>query len=142
MPLKLIVEYLVNTVDRGGNMLLNVGPDPDGIIPPAHVERLKEVGQWLAKNGEGIYGTRPGPFEPVDDYYGSTHKGNTIYIHLLKMPVKGNEFKLSASDKTVVSCRILGGPKVKFSQDQNGITIDVKTMQLDPIVTTLALETK
>jgi alpha-L-fucosidase len=142
MPLKLIIDYLVNTVDRGGNMLLNVGPDPDGVIPTAHVERLREVGQWLAKNGEGIYGTRPGPFEPVDDYYGSTHKGNTIYIHLFKMPVEANEIKLPASDKTIISCKILGGPKMKFSQDQNSITIDLKTTQLDPIVTTLVLETK
>jgi alpha-L-fucosidase len=142
MPLKLIVEYLVNTVDRGGNMLLNVGPDADGVIPPAHVARLKEVGQWLAKNGEGIYGTRPGPFEPVDDYYGSTHKENKIYIHLLKIPAGATEIKLPASEKRVVSCKILGGPKAKFSQDQNGITIRVDTTQLNPIVTTLALETK
>ena len=142
MPLKLIVEYLVNTVDRGGNMLLNVGPDPDGIIPPAHVERLKEVGRWLAINGEGIYGTRPGPFEPVENYYGSTHKGNTIYIHLLKMPEGTTDITLPASKKRVVSCKILGGPKAKFSQDKNGITIRLDTTQLDPIVTTVALETK
>jgi len=142
MPLKLIVDYLVNTVDRGGNMLLNVGPDADGVIPPAHVERLKEVGQWLVKNGEGIYGTRPGPFEPVDDYYGSTYKGNWIYIHLLNMPEGAREIKLPASDKTIISCKILGESKAKFTQDQNGITISLDTTQLDPIVTTLALETK
>lgn len=123
-------------------MLLNVGPDPDGIIPPAHVERLKEVGRWLAINGEGIYGTRPGPFEPVENYYGSTHKGNTIYIHLLKMPEGTTDITLPASKKRVVSCKILGGPKAKFSQDKNGITIRLDTTQLDPIVTTVALETK
>jgi len=142
MPLKLIIEYLVNTVDRGGNMLLNVGPDADGVIPAAHVERLKEVGQWLVKNGAGIYGTRPGPFEPVDDYYGSTHKGNTIYIHILKMPAGASEIKLPSIDKTIVSCKILGGPHVKFSQDGDGITINLDTTKLDPVVTTLALETR
>lgn len=142
MPLELIIDYLVNVVDRGGNMLLNVGPDPNGVIPPTHVERLREVGQWLAKNGEGIYGTRPGPFEPVDDYYGSTYKGNRIYIHLLKMPEGATEIKLPTSDKMITSCKILGGPEVKFSQDQNGITINLNTTQLSPIVTTIVLETK
>ena len=142
MPLRLIIEYLVNTVDRGGNMLLNVGPDPDGIIPTTHVERLAEVGQWLVVNGEGIYDTRPGPFEPVDDLYGSTHKRNKIYIHVLKLPEGATEFKLPASDKTITSCRILGGSRLKFSQNQNGVTINLNQMQLSPILTTIRLDTK
>lgn len=142
MPTKLIVDYLVNTVDRGGNMLLNVGPDADGVIPPSHVERLKEVGQWLFKNGDGIYGTRPGPFEPVDDYYGSTHKGKKIFIHVLKMPEEATEIKLPKNEKTIISCIVLGGAKLKFLQDQNGIKIALNAKQLDPIVTTLVLETK
>jgi hypothetical protein len=58
------------------------------------------------------------------------------------MPEGATEIKLPASDKTIVSCKILGGPKAKFSQDQNGITISLDTAKLDPIVTTLALETK
>ena len=83
MSLKDIIVMLVNTVDRGGNMLLNVGPDAQGVIPETHIARLKEVGDWLQKYGESIYGTRPGPFEPKDDMYGSVQKDNLIYIHLL-----------------------------------------------------------
>ncbi|MBT2560998.1 MULTISPECIES: alpha-L-fucosidase [unclassified Pedobacter] len=142
IPLKLIVDMLVNTVDRGGNMLLNVGPDPDGVIPPTHVARLKEVGDWLKKNGQGIYGTRPGPFQPVDNYYGSTHKGNKIYVHLVKMPDGSSEIKLPALNKVVSSSKVLDGPKVKFKQDNNGITLTIDPTQLDPIVTTFVLETK
>lgn len=142
MSLKAIVDMLVNTVDRGGNMLLNVGPDPDGVIPPTHVERLKEVGQWLEKNGEGIYGTRPGPFAPVDDYYGSTHKGNKIYIHLVKLPQGVTEMKLPAIDKVITSCKILGGSNVKFAQDQTGITLFIDHKKLDPVVTTFVIQTK
>ncbi|MES2277477.1 MAG: alpha-L-fucosidase [Bacteroidota bacterium] len=142
MTLKNVVDMLVNTVDRGGNMLLNVGPDPDGVIPPASVARLKEVGAWLGYNGESIYGTRPGPFEPVDDYYGATHKGNKIYIHLVKMPNGATEIKLPPTNNTVISCKILNGKKVKFKQDQNGVTLTVDTTRLDPIVTTFALGTK
>ncbi|MEO7582732.1 MAG: alpha-L-fucosidase, partial [Ferruginibacter sp.] len=142
MPLKLIVDMLVNTVDRGGNMLLNVGPDPDGVIPPTHVQRLKEVGAWLARNGEGIYQTRPGPFQPVDGFYGTTHKGNNIYIHLLKMPEGGMEIKLPPIGQTIVACNILNGKKVRYKQDETGITLNVDTTQLDPLVTTFVLKSK
>jgi alpha-L-fucosidase len=139
MPLKSVINMLVNTVDRGGNMLLNVGPDPDGVIPATHVARLKEIGNWLNKNGESIYGTRPGPFQPVDGIYGTTHKGNKIYIHLTKMPDGSSELTLPAMDQKVTSCRILKGPRIKFKQDKAGITLTIDQQQLDPVVTTLAL---
>lgn len=142
MSLKSIVDMLVNTVDRGGNMLLNVGPDPDGVIPPAHVARLKEVGQWLAENGEGIYGTRPGPFPPIDEYYGSTHKGNKIYVHLVKVPEGATQIHLPALDKVVVSCEVLGGSEVKFSQNETGIDLALNQQELKPVVTTFVLKTK
>jgi len=142
MPLKKIVTMLVNTVDRGGNMLLNVGPDPDGVIPPTHVDRLKEVGNWLAKNGESIYQTRSGPFEPVDDFYGATYKGNNIYIHLLKKPEGEAVIKLPPIKQTVTSCSVLHGKKVKFHQDAAGIKLDLSAIALDPIVTILILKTK
>jgi hypothetical protein len=58
------------------------------------------------------------------------------------MPAGATEIKLPASEKRVVSCKILGGLKAKFSQDQNGITIRLDTTQLNPIVTTLRLKTK
>jgi alpha-L-fucosidase len=133
---------LVNTVDRGGNMLLNVGPDPDGVIPPSHVERLKEVGKWLAKNGESIYQTRPGPFQPVDDFYGATYRGNKIYIHLLKIPEGTAVIKLPPIRQIIKTCMVLHGKKIKFHQDPTGITLDLATVQPDSLVTTLVLKTK
>ena len=45
---------LVNVVGRGGNVLLNVGPDRDGVIPPSHVDILRQVGHWLGVNGKGF----------------------------------------------------------------------------------------
>jgi alpha-L-fucosidase len=142
MSLKEVIDMLVNVVDRGGNILLNVGPGPDGVIPFSHVKRLKEVGRWLAVNGEGIYGTRPGPFQPIDDYYGSTHKENKIFVHLVKLPENSTKIKLPAIDKKIVSCKILGGKRVRFSQDEKGIALFVTPETLNPVVTTFALETK
>lgn len=54
-----LVTVLVDIVSRGGNLLLDIGPDADGTIPVIMEERLAEIGAWLAVNGEAIYGTRP-----------------------------------------------------------------------------------
>ncbi len=59
MNAKGIVHLLINCVANGGNLLLNVGPRGDGTLCPMQVQRLKSVGDWLAVNGEAIYGTRP-----------------------------------------------------------------------------------
>lgn len=142
MSFRSIVQMLVDVVDRGGNMLLNVGPDADGVIPPTHAARLKEVGDWLNKNGESIYDTRPGPFQPIDSLYGSTHKGSIIYIHLLKSSKVTSELQLPPISQKILSCAILNGKKIKFKQDKNGITLKIDAARLDAAVTTLALKTK
>jgi alpha-L-fucosidase len=55
------LDMLIRGPGGDGNILLNVGPRPDGVIDPEQAARLKEIGAWLAKNGESIYGTRGGP---------------------------------------------------------------------------------
>lgn len=137
MSFEEIINMLVNTVDRGGNMLLNVGPDAQGRIPETHVARLKEVGAWLQKYGESIYGTRPGPFEPVDDQYGSVQKSNLIYIHLLSAP---DTLVLPPLPKKIRKCRQLGGQKLKFVQSENEIRISLDKLDPDGNVSTLVME--
>jgi alpha-L-fucosidase len=56
-----LIHLLVNIVAKGGNFLLNVGPDADGVLPEPAVQRLKEIGRWMQVNGDAIYGTRPVP---------------------------------------------------------------------------------
>ncbi len=79
-----IVEYLSNCVVRDMVLLLNVGPDRHGVIPSNVAEELLKTGKWLNQFGEAIYGTRGGPFEPVDGQYGFCTKGKTLYIHIQK----------------------------------------------------------
>lgn len=142
MSRKSIIQMLVNVVDRGGNMLLNVGPDPDGVIPPAHVARLKEVGDWLDKNGTSIYGTRAGPFQPVDSLYGSTHKRDMIYIHLINSSKVTSKLSLPPINQKVLWCAVLNGEKLKFKQNEKGIELMINNQVLDPAVTTIAIKIK
>jgi alpha-L-fucosidase len=134
-----VVTMLVNTVVRGGNVLLNVGPDKDGVIPDAHVARLKEIGDWLAKYGESIYSTRPGPFQPVDRQYGATYRGKTIYVHIWKWPA--DTLVLPALKEKIASARALtrDGP-VAFTQSDSNVTLSFPVEKHDALDTIIALE--
>ena len=68
-------------VPAGGNLLLNVGPMPSGKIPPPMVERLREVGQWLKRNGQSIYGADSFRRMYYDQAF-KTKKGDKVYLHL------------------------------------------------------------
>ncbi len=84
-PAAQLVRELCEIVSRGGNLLLNVGPDPDGVIPPASVERLQELGRWLRLNGEAIYDTDAGAFPPTGPLR-FTRRGDTHYVIATEWP--------------------------------------------------------
>lgn len=116
-----IVRTLIKTVGGNGNLLLNVGPMPDGRIEPRQVDLLKGVGKWVAVNGEGIYGTRGGPFLPGDKM-ASTHAGQVIYLHVMDKSVKEILLPLPQGVKaTRVS--ILGGKSVSYDNRQGELLI-------------------
>jgi alpha-L-fucosidase len=73
-----LIQLLVDVVGKGGNFLLNVGPQPDGQLPAEAVARMREIGAWLEVNGEAIYGTRPiAPYKEGDVVF--TKKANKVY---------------------------------------------------------------
>lgn len=135
---KEIITHLVNAVSRNGNMLLNVGPDADGVIPPTQVERLREVGVWLDKFGESVYETRPGPFQPMDGVFGSVHKGLTVYVHVLSWPQE--VLRLPTMPKRIVTSRLLGGGTVTVRQTDRGVEISVPAADRREIDTIIALD--
>src|SRR4029077_18268338 len=77
-----LVHLLVKAAGYDANLLLNVGPMPNGKIQPEFDERLREGGQWLARNGGAIYGTRVGPVA-ARDWGVTTRKGDTVFVHVL-----------------------------------------------------------
>ncbi len=77
-----VLTYLVKASGYGANLLLNVGPMPNGEIQDYQQDRLREIGQWLAKYGDAIYGTEGGLVSPNDDYV-FTKKGSQIFLHVL-----------------------------------------------------------
>ncbi len=76
-----LIRYLVNAAGMGANLLLNVGPQPNGEIPAAALERFKAIGQWLGKYGETFYATEAGDFKE-QPWGTSTRKGDKLYVHV------------------------------------------------------------
>ena len=105
-----VVDILCRTVGGDGNLLLNVGPMPDGRIEPRQVEVLKKVGAWMDVNGESIYGTRGGPWKPTEQI-ASTRKGSVVYVHVLK--AGGDTVELPVLPRKIKSASVLGGGEVK-----------------------------
>jgi len=132
-----MIRMLVNVVGRGGNVLLNVGPDRDGVIPPTHVQRLMEVGQWLETHGEAIYGTRPGPFQP-GDWGVSTHRDKTVYVHVLKWP--GAKLNLPALPAKVLRASIVTGGEANVSQTADGLELSVPPASRSDLDTVIAFD--
>ena len=136
---KELIHYLARAAGHNANFLLNVGPRPDGTIQPEFVERLKEVGAWLAKYGESIYGTRGGPIPPRD-WGVTTRKGTRVYLHLLKLEDEVLAFPKFGAVKSALLLK--DGSKVEILENQMGYMLRVPMDARDPIDTVLVLQTQ
>ncbi len=132
------IQTLALTAGGNGNLLLNVGPMMDGRIEQRQIDRLKEIGEWLNKYGESIYGTRGGPFKP-QHWIASTHKGNKIYIHLLKWP-DGELILPVIKSVKVKGVELLKDKTLTFEQKKGEIVIHLPEEPVDPDDTVLVIE--
>jgi alpha-L-fucosidase len=137
-PLAHLLELLVGAAGRDGNMLLNVGPRPDGKIDPAQEARLREIGQWLSLYGEGIYGTRGGPWLP-GTYGVSTHNGNRVYVHVLH-PSQNFTLVLPTLPAHILKAEVLHGSGVPFQQTVRTLTLNLPQVPPDTIDIVVKLE--
>jgi alpha-L-fucosidase len=138
---KELIQLLADTAGKGGNLLLDVGPGPDGTIRPEFTERLLAMGAWLKVNGDSIYGTTYGPLQNLP-FGRSTRKGNTVYLHVFDWSADG-KLRVEGFDGRVTSVRLLaGGQRLTYRQNGNTVVVDVPRRAPDANDSVLALETR
>ena len=118
-----IIRTMVKAAGRNGNLLINVGPRPDGCLPTEAVERLHALGEWMRLNGESIYGTRGGIIPP-HDWGVTTQRGNTLYVHILDLQDDALYLPLSAKRVKRVSM-FSNKSRLRYTATGNGVTISL-----------------
>ncbi len=140
-----IIHMLVECVSKNGNLLLNVGPDPKGEIPDEHVDILEQVGRWMRKNSESIYGCGSSDL-PKPEWGRYTQNGNILYAHILDKPM--GPISLNGLGGRVRKARLLSnGTELAISKPWNAADcVDNAFFYLpgnrmpDPIDTVVMLE--
>lgn len=155
-PLKVLLPYLITAWGMGGNVLLNVGPSPQGVIPQDCVTRLREVGQWLGTYGDTIYGSTAGPFDylpwgtatlrrssgrALRPDSGQAREGDTIFLQIFQWPGDGR--LLVPLSNTIKKATLLGpgGPQdlATSHDDPNRLIVNLPATAPDPVASVVAL---
>ena len=120
---------LIRAAGNNSNLLMNIGPYPNGEIDPQFVSRLQTVGEWMSKYGDSIYGTRGGPLPP-GAWGVTTQKGDKIYVHVLdwSAPVLA---LAPISSKVTVARSLLDDVKIDFTQNADGIILKLPAAKTD-----------
>lgn len=132
-----LIRYLVKAAGNDANFLLNVGPKPDGTIQDEFKVRLADMGAWMRTNGESIYNTRGGPVPP-QSWGVTTHRGNTVYLHVLSE----NEKVIAVPDLggKVLRARLLNGTQVNYMETKYGTLFEIPEMFADPNDTVIVVQ--
>jgi alpha-L-fucosidase len=130
------LQMLVSCTTGGGNLLLNVGPLPTGEIDPQQIEVFRQMGQWLAKYGDSIYGTRGGPLRN-GGWGGTTQRSDKIWLHIFDWPE--DTLHLEPLKAKVKSAKALTGGEVTVSQTAEALDITMAKSQRDVVDTVIEL---
>jgi alpha-L-fucosidase len=139
------IRLLVNCAGSGGNLALDCGPRPDGMIDPPEQSNYMAMGRWLKKNGESIYATTGGPYKP-GPYGVCTTKGKRIYLHILAA-FPSNAPKILLLPKIpadLAKAYTLDGQLIAIDQQHKGscFAIDLSKIKLNNVDNIVVLELK
>jgi Alpha-L-fucosidase len=130
---------LIDIASKGGNFLLNVGPNQYGVIPEVCQQSLKEMGNWLKINDDAIYGTQASPF-PYLSWGRATRKGQTIYLHVFDWP-KDGKLIVPLGNK-IIGARLLADAKtgLKIKVGKNNSVIQLPNYPPDKVASVVAIQ--
>jgi alpha-L-fucosidase len=130
---KELVHLLIGTASHGANLLLNIGPTPDGEVREAHKERLLGIGNWLKIYSETIYGTRKSFMLPAE-WGVAVEKGDKIYLHITHPEKIMGQLNLTGFPyKIDKAYRFESGKSVKFRADKAAPTVSLQISGLDSV---------
>lgn len=143
-----VIRILVDCISMGGNLLLDIGPKPDGTIPQEQIDILKGLGRWTSKHGEAIYGTRAGiPFGHFNGYTALSKDKTILYLYVDNKPngpllIKGLKNKVNRAwvvgNGTKLKTNVVG--KLYWSEVPGLLYIDLPEDVQDKDVTVIALQ--
>ena len=114
-PAFMLVKKLVECVSKGGNLLLNVGPDAQGRFPDRALATLAELGRWMDQNGQSIYGCGPAGL-PKPDFGRYTRREDRLYVHIFENTVGPLPLFGVDKDRILSIRRLADGSEVKLSR--------------------------
>lgn len=124
-PMKEVIHLLTDVITGGGNLLLNVGPMADGSFQKEHEERLLEIGAWLEKYGEAVYGTRGGPVKNNVKVGGAVWKDNIVYFHIKNPEVRRVKLPLTGLDSFNGKVSCLTGEEACASFENGVLSVSI-----------------
>jgi len=134
-----LLRKLIDIVSKGGNYLLNVGPNQYGIIPEVCQQNLREIGDWLKMNGTAIYGTTASPF-PYLSWGRATLKGQTLYLHVFDWPENGKLVVPFSNKITKANLLADGANPLKIESQKEKSVIHLPSYAPDKIASVIAVE--
>jgi len=135
-----LIGYLVRAAGRDANLLLNIGPRPDGTVQPEAIDRLQALGDWLRTYGTSIYATRGGPIPP-HPWGVTTQRGDSVFVHVLDWPDR--VLSIPAFGARIVWASVLGsGERAQVVQTENSVTLTLPLANGDQPDRVIVLETK